>query len=121
MNIRVLNLHLDDCTDAVYIGRPGKGRPGSPLANPFRLKQAGGAYERGETIQRYEAYLRQELARKNPSICAEMNRLFRLAQRGELRLACYCKRPDREVACHGDVIARLLREAHQRHSSADSR
>ncbi len=30
------------------------------------------------------------------------------AQLGKLRLLCFCKRPDKDVACHGDVIKSCL-------------
>lgn len=83
-----------------YIGRP------SPLGNPFKIKSAGGPYERGETIPLYERWLRDKIAAKDPAVCAEMNRLYKLAKRGDLQLVCWCA----PLACHGDVVKKILDE-----------
>jgi hypothetical protein len=106
-----------------YIGRRFAGQRGSSLANPRSLR-AG--WKRGETIARYEPELRTALDRGAPvalwdgrqlsmadreAMRREMNRLFVLLRStGEVALRCFCA----PLACHGDVIARLLLEAIQR-------
>lgn len=106
-----------------YIGRPFAGERGSPLANPRSLR-AG--WNRGETIALYEPELRTALDRSAPvalwngrrlaaeereSMRREMNRLFMiLRSMGQVALRCFCA----PLACHGDVIARLLLEAVER-------
>lgn len=86
----------------MYIGR------GTPLGNPFRLKSAGGIFTREESIEAFESYLRAKLAERNMEVCCEMNRLYRIARERELILLCSCA----PLACHGDVVRRILLEAH---------
>lgn len=133
MDVRVVNRHNKGRNGAVYIGRGGKGIPGSPLANPRRLgdqKPSGGRWERGETIALYERDLRAALdpavrearwwdgrrglyrtltAVERAEIEAEVARLRALALRGPLELDCFCT----PLACHGDVIRRIVLEAAQ--------
>jgi len=78
-----------------YIGRP------SPLGNPFVIGQDG---SRAHVIRQYEEWLRQRIASREPAVVNEMNRLWRLAQRGDLTLVCWCA----PQACHGDVVKRWL-------------
>lgn len=90
--------------DVVYIGRPARGLPGSPFANPFRIGQPYyGPYgmraepqpmRRFEALDSYRGWLEQEVAEGHidPNVL-----------RGK-RLACWC-RPDR---CHGDVLVEWL-------------
>lgn len=100
MSIRVLNKHRDDCSKGIYIGR------GSPLGNPFRLKSAGGEFERDESVAMYEEHLRRLVAERDPAVCAELNRLYRIARDGDLDLVCFCA----PLACHGDVVKKILEE-----------
>lgn len=102
-----------------YIGRNFGGEPGSVLGNPRSLRDG---WERGETLLHYERELRAALDRgvavahwngrvlgeaERAAMRAEMNRLFRiLVTRRVLALRCWCA----PLACHGDVIARLLLE-----------
>ena len=62
--------------------------------NPFKLD----VYTREESIRCYEDYFVKKL-KQNISVLATAN-----------RLGCWCKRPDRDVACHGDVIRKYLIE-----------
>ena len=109
MAITVLNRYgKGSLAGAVYIGRanPSKQLQGSPLGNPFRLIEAGGTYTRDQSVDAYAVWLRQQLAARNPAVCAEMNRLYKLAKDGDLALWCYCA-PKR---CHGDVVKQILEE-----------
>jgi len=92
MNIRVGRKHE---SNAVYIGRP------SPLGNPFVLRKES---ERDNVCDSYEAWFAAQIKARNPRVLSELRKLYRLAQRGELVLGCYCA-PKR---CHGDTIKRFL-------------
>jgi hypothetical protein len=78
----------------VYIGRPnGRWRlKGSKWANPYVLNRDG---TREEVLAKYEAHVRAD-----PALLAALPEL-----RGKV-LACWCK----PLACHGDVLVRLLEE-----------
>lgn len=84
----------------VYVGRP------SALGNPFKLKEAGGTYTRDESVDAYEPYLRKKINEKDPTICAELNRLYKLAKAGPVDLQCFCA----PLRCHADVIRKVLLE-----------
>ena len=124
--IEVVNHHhLDGDTDGtIYIGRPGRGEEGHPLANPRPR-----ANNPQDTLEAYERELRAALDKDvqgaawgtrsdgSPRTLTEkervqmrdaMNHLYLRARReGRLRLRCFCApRP-----CHGDVIRTLLLEA----------
>jgi len=82
----------------IYIGRP------SPLGNPFVLGRDG---DRATVIAKYRRWLTaQRAAGPGNAAFDELTRLVALAQQRPLRLMCFCK----PLACHGDVIAELLRE-----------
>ena len=84
--------------ECIYIGR------GSPLGNPFKLKPWG-PYERGETLELYRGWLLHE-ACTNERVKRALNDIWQRAKRGErVRLMCFCK----PAACHGDVIAEVVR------------
>lgn len=87
----VVNMRLESYDE--YIGR------GSIWGNPYshiRSSFPGVIYvgSREEAIEKYREYL---ISR--PDL---LGKLWML--RGK-RLGCYCKRPDRYVDCHGDVLA----------------
>jgi hypothetical protein len=75
----------------VYIGR------GSMFGNPFQIGRDG---DRAEVIRKFEEWFRFCL--RDKTFLEEVLKL-----KGK-RLGCFCKQPDREVACHGDVIAEYL-------------
>lgn len=130
MQITVVNKPRKGSNGAVYIGRGGRGVAASPLANPRRLgdpKPGGGVWQRGETVTLFERDLRRVLDPAVPeaewwdgrrgryrrlseperqAIRDEMRRLLDLARHGPLELDCFCN----PLACHGDVIRRLLEE-----------
>lgn len=92
-------VHCKRTSDSfVYIGRP------SPLGNPFKLEKG---MKKGSTLQKYEAWLRNKISNKDPEVCKELNRLYKLAKKGSLNLGCWCS----PSPCHGDIIKKILEEA----------
>ena len=100
LNIRIGSIRHDT---GVYIGRAGRGRPASPLANPFTVRQ----YGREGAIERYRAWLWGCIQHGNLDVMAELNRIRQLAQTPEgVTLVCFCRAVDEAgPQCHGDVIA----------------
>lgn len=88
---------------AEYIGRamPHFGLKQSKFANPFKLTDAE---PRGATIERYRKWLWEQI--RSGKITLED--LLELEGRD---LVCFCKQPNKEVACHGDVVAAAVRWA----------
>lgn len=84
----------------VYIGRP------SILGNPYKLSKFG----REESIRLYEIWLRAKIT-DGKVVKKEIDRLARIARKGDLFLACWCY-PKR---CHGDVIKRIIEEINEEH------
>lgn len=91
-----------DGTTAIYRGRP------SPLGNPYKV---GPAYPGMAAIEAYAAWLDEQLADPASGAARMFASLLRIARRGDLTLICWCKQPDREVPCHGDVIKARLEAA----------
>lgn len=87
----------------VYVGRRVGKRKGSLLANPFKVKPHG-SYERDESIALYRSWLWKKVRNKSGEVYQEILHLKQKAERGNLVLLCWCKQPDKEVACHADVI-----------------
>lgn len=106
--IRVNNGHIVGWKCGHYIGRAGKGKKGSALANPFKLAYSSNAEERDRIIAKYRTWLWQKVQEKDTSVMAELYQLKQQAQAEDVNLLCFCKRPEREVACHGDVIKSCL-------------
>ncbi len=84
--------------EGVYIGRP------SPLGNPYRIGEHG---TREEVIAKYRVWLWRQIQARN-DVYRELLRLAEIARNGDLTLICWCKQPDREIACHGDVLKAAL-------------
>lgn len=82
-----LVVHCKKAPFDIYIGRP------SLWGNPFTIGRDG---DRAEVIRKYEAWIRAQ-----PQLLAQVHTL-----RGKV-LGCWCS----PQACHGDVLARLAREA----------
>lgn len=80
---KVLNRKIDNCSDAVYIGR------GSKWGNPYVIGVHG---NRAEVIAKYEVYLSN-----NEMLLKSLDQL-----KGK-NLACYCS----PLACHGDLLLKL--------------
>jgi hypothetical protein len=108
MSIQVVNIktYRPGGGRGAYIGRAMPGRPGSPLGNPFKLRFES---ERAEILAKYEAWLRDRIETVE-TVRREIERLVYLARDEDLALLCWCKRPDRDVACHGDVIKAIIEE-----------
>jgi hypothetical protein len=66
----------------------------SQWGNPFGLKN----HSRSESIRLYEEYFKEKLLPKISQLATAQ------------RLGCWCKQPNKEVACHGDVIRKYLIE-----------
>lgn len=103
---RVVNLRLEKC-DVKITRTPKHEIPKPPLfgcfGNPYFLRDANNELERAEVIAKYRKYFYARI---------EEDLEFRqavLSLRGKT-LGCFCKQPDREVACHGDVIVEWLNE-----------
>jgi hypothetical protein len=87
-----LNSDVTYCGNRQWWGR-GRLLDGHPLANPFRVKKHG----RDEALRLYREWL--------PTVPNLEGLLEEL--RGKT-LACWCKEPDRWVACHCDEIAEAI-------------
>lgn len=110
MQITVKNKHhiRDAATPCEYIGR------GNVLGNPFtHLKGTKAKFivaDRQAAVEAYEGWIREKIAAGDKPIIAELTRLYHLAEAGPLDLVCFCA----PQACHGDVVKRMLEDAHKR-------
>lgn len=84
---------------AQYIGR------GSPLGNPFVMRDKSQT-ERNRVCDAYEVWFKEQVDKDNPLVMNELRRLYRIAQKGDLVLGCFCA-PKR---CHGETIKRFLEQ-----------
>lgn len=82
---------------AQYIGR------GSPLGNPFVMKNSSPA-ERDRVCNAYEVWFEEN--KETEKVAKELKRLYKLSQKGDLILGCFCY-PKR---CHGDTIKKFLEQ-----------
>jgi len=105
MEVRVGSIRAGDTGE--YIGRPGKGRFGSPLANPYPITNT---QHRGAVVTKYRAWLWRRVTGRDQKVLLELGRLLRLALRPEgVTLLCWCHAVGEIVpACHGDVIKAAL-------------
>lgn len=89
----------------VYIGRSGVvfinsirfPKANSVWSNPFKIGRDG---NRDDVILKYETYIKQKIENKEVDL-------------GEIRgkiLGCWCKEPNNDIACHGDVLLKLLKD-----------
>ncbi len=91
----------------VYIGRAGIvfidnvrfPKESSIWANPYKVGDKKGQYEREESLRLYENYIREKI--KGSEIMKE--ELLKLKGKN---LGCWCK-PE---GCHGDVLMKILEE-----------
>lgn len=83
--------------NAEYIGRamPHFGLKQSKFANKFRLNKDGS--NREEVIAKYRVWLWQQIRSGKISI----EDLLDLDGKD---LVCFCKQPNKKVACHGDIV-----------------
>jgi hypothetical protein len=103
--------------EGVYIGRavPEQNLARSPLGSPYYVvdeSEIADESERARAIADYEGWLRGRLHAFFSAERTEINRLMRILQRdGRLVLRCWCRDAGQsEPACHGDVIAAVIRE-----------
>lgn len=91
----------------VYIGRAGIvfidnvrfPKESSIWANPYKVGDKKGQYEREESLKLYESYIREKI-KGSESMKEELLKL-----KGK-NLGCWCK-PE---GCHGDVLIKILEE-----------
>lgn len=108
MSIRVVNKYYHmETRDDVYIGR------GSVLGNPFthlsnsQFPGLVACSTRDEAIDSYKDYA-TALMEFNNEYSDEIKRLRKISKEKDIVLVCFCKSPDKEVRCHGDVIKDLI-------------
>ena len=91
----------------VYVGRKHSRFPqGSPLGNPYPLRDPEDVLERARVIHAYKTWLRTQFL-AGQAVSTELLRLTALyEQTGELNLLCWCA----PHACHAEVIAQAIRE-----------
>ena len=89
--IEVINLR--NCGD--FGTRDGDFRidRGTKFGNPFKITKT---CSREECIAKYEKYFVETLLKDIGEL------------KGARRLGCWCKKPNKVVACHGDVIKKYL-------------
>lgn len=96
--MEVVNLYKVDKNDPLIINIQ---RP-NPLGNPFiMVKGKDNKYNRDEVINKYKAWLLNQLVSKNFRVCNAFRELSENA-----KLACTCK----PQPCHGDVIKELYED-----------
>lgn len=98
----------------IYIGRSVglAGYEASALGNPFKLsKVLLGNHEQEEAkqvLENYRKWLWYQITNKSTAFY-ELIKLRNFLLRGEdLTLLCWCKRKDKEVPCHGDIVKLCL-------------
>jgi hypothetical protein len=84
--------------EGIYIGTP------SLLGNPYAIGKDG---TRQDVIERYRAWLWRQIKLRG-EVYRELRRLAAKSREEDLILICWCKRPDRQIACHGDVVKRAV-------------
>lgn len=89
-----------------YIGRAGKGKKASPLANPFKI---GSDRDRAAALKEYRLWLDEKLADPSSPQSLELERLRKLfiqklRTEEDLNLCCFCS----PAPCHGDYIKQLI-------------
>lgn len=102
MSLNVVNGYLVGFENGIYIGRGGKGKRGSPLANPFQIGKDG---DRNEVIQKYRKWLYEQITANNKAVMSELQMIYDLSRYFDIDLVCFCA-PN---PCHGDVIVRCLK------------
>jgi hypothetical protein len=100
----ILKREMDKYKNSIYVGR------GSVLGNPYTHHQDRETKahfivsSREESIELYKKYLIEKIEQKDESICSELNRIYTIAKKEDVHLACYCK----PKSCHADVIKEMV-------------
>lgn len=79
-----------------YIGRP------SALGNPFSVQE----YGRERCIQMYEGWIHGKIGQNDMNVLIELDKICRAAMSRDIYLVCWCA----PLACHGDVIKKIVTE-----------
>jgi hypothetical protein len=105
--ITVVNVKTAQPGTFVYCGRYNSTYKlqASPLANSFKLTREGC---RQTLLVLYRCRLYKQLQTNTPQR-REIERIAILLETKNVNLGCWCKQPNREVACHCDVIAAFVR------------
>ena len=103
MKINVVNKHHHQKNpNDFYVGR------GSALGNPFsQMEGTKATYKvlsREMAINNYEPYLEEQIKKRNPEVIQALNAIYKLAEKGEVNLICYCA----PKKCHGDIIKNTI-------------
>lgn len=92
------NGYISSFSAGVYVGRGGKGRAESVVANQLRIGPDG---SRAEVIANYRLWLWQRIKANDVAVIAERRRIGD----GDLDVVCFCA----PKACHGDVVVRAAK------------
>lgn len=91
--------------DDVYIGR------GSALGNPYtslpadrKTKAEFRCSSREESLQKFTEYLNKKIEERDKIVCDELNRIWKLSNKGNVNLVCYCV----PSPCHGNIIKNII-------------
>ena len=105
--VEVVNKYkINETENDFYIGR------GSALGNPYTSKDLNKTKAqfqcktREESINKYREYIIKKINDKDKLVCNELNKIYKLAKKTNVRLICFCKPND----CHGDVIKEIIEE-----------
>lgn len=90
-----------------YVGRP------SILGNPFKIGVDG---NREEVIRKFKNYLWKQINLERSAVQNEIFRLAEISKKQDLILICWCKEPNREVACHADIIKACIEYVKKKYS-----
>jgi len=110
MSIKVVHIGAPKAKGAVraYLARKSSKRKDkssdvflSVLGNPFPLHSER---DRAKVIAAYREWLEGKLRTKDAEVRGALNRLYGLAKRGDVELACFCA----PRACHCDVVKEKL-------------
>jgi hypothetical protein len=80
------------------------------LGNPFILNNRHDTVERSNVIQKYRELIDADINAYGQKLDAILELTNIVLSGKNLALRCWCKEPDREVACHGDVIKEKIEE-----------
>jgi hypothetical protein len=123
MSIKVVHVAAPKAKGAVraYLARESSKRKDkssdiflTALGNPFLLHSER---DRTKVIAAYLDWLEKKLAERDEGVRGALNRLYLLAKREDVELACFCA----PKACHCDVVKEKLEGALASDSSPSKR
>ena len=86
--------------DTVYVGRQIPGHAGSPLGNPYRIKNES---ERPDALAKYKRWLDAQMQDDTPAR-QEIYKIATMAKKAPVMLLCFCK----PALCHGDYVKEVI-------------